>query len=449
MVIELKKAILTSFSILCLSLILFVMECKISVSASPLTIKVPQDYSTIQEAINHANPGDTIFVYSGTYPENVVINKSVSLVGENRDSTIINGGGTGSVIDVVSSYVSIQGFTIMNSGSGPLDSGISIGLFRSNNISNNKIVNNNYGISLYFSTNNMVSGNDINSNSNYGIYLYNSNNNLIYHNNFNNILQASSNFINVWDYEGEGNYWSNYTGQDLNGDGIGDTSYTISTYNKDKYPLMGMFSDFNVTFKRETYYVTFVSNSTISDFRFEVGNETGNKIVRFNATGKESTIGFSRVTIPTELMSYPFIVLVGEEQVIPTLYDVSSGTHAILYFTYIHSNCTITIISSETLHLYNELLDNYTKLQIDLGTLNAAYYNLLNHYSVLLGNYSQLQESYQELNNSYQEHLLDYSENVHNIQNLMYIFAATTAIFIIATIYLSKTRAHTLSYARF
>jgi parallel beta-helix repeat protein len=453
MVIGLRKAILTSFSILCLSLILFVMECKISVSASPSTIEVPKDYSTIQGAINHANPGDTIFVHSGTYHENVVINKSVSLVGENRDSTIINGSGTGNVISVVVvSNISINGFTITNSGNVPLNSGISIQLSNGNDISNNKIVNNNYGISLTLSGNNVVSDNAIYSNYNYGIYLYSSSNNIIYHNNFfNNTQQASSDSINVWSYDGEGNYWSDYKGLDLNGDGIGDTSYVIgrSTYNEDKYPLMGMFSDFSVTLKRETYHVNFVSNSTISDFRFEVGNETGNKIIRFNATGKESTIGFSRVTIPTELMSYPFIVLVGEEQVIPTLYDVSSGTHAILCFTYIHSNYTITIISSETLHLYNELLGNYTKLQIDLNTLNATYRDLLNNYSVLSSNYSQLKGSYQELNNSYQEHLLGYSESVHNIQNLTYIFAALTAIFIMTTIYLSKTRAHTLSDARF
>lgn len=451
MVIELKKAILTSFSILCLLLILFVMECKISVSANPPIIDVPGNYLTIQEAINYANSGDTIFVHNGTYYENVVINKNVSLVGENRDSTIINGRGTGNVITVASNYISIHGFTIMNSGVSPDDSGISIERSKDSDINHNKIVNNNNGISLYFSRNNMVSDNDINSNSNCGIYLWSSPNNIIYHNNFmNNTQQASSDSINVWNSDGEGNYWSDYTGLDLNGDGIGDTSYAISAYNKDTYPLMGMFSDFNVTLKKETtYHVTFVSNSTISDFRFEVGNETGNKIIRFNATGKESTIGFSRVTIPTGLMSYPFIVLVGEEQVIPTLYDVSTGTHAHLYFTYIHSNYTITIISSETLHLYNELLDKYTKLQIDLNTLNVTYYDLLNNYSVLSGNYSQLQESYQELNNSYQEYLLDYSENVHNIRNLTYIFAAITAIFIITTFYLSKTRAHTLSYARF
>lgn len=48
-------------------------------------------YFSIQEAINNADHGDTIFVSSGTCYENVVVNKTVSLIGEDVSSTIING----------------------------------------------------------------------------------------------------------------------------------------------------------------------------------------------------------------------------------------------------------------------------------------------------------------------------------------------------------------------
>ena len=57
----------------------------------------PNNYTTIQAAINDANTGDTIFVFndSSPYKENIVIRKSVNLVGENRFSTVINGSGSG------------------------------------------------------------------------------------------------------------------------------------------------------------------------------------------------------------------------------------------------------------------------------------------------------------------------------------------------------------------
>jgi len=520
-------------------------------------------YENITSALEHAIDGDTIFVRSGTYYENVAVNKSVSLIGEHRNSTIVDGNGNGSVVSITIDNVSMEGFTIMRSGIGLYDSGIFVEHSSGNDISNN-IIRNNYdgislysssgnvvsgntirnnydGISLYSSSGNVVSGNTITSNNegmrlyyyssgnvvsgntitsnNEGISLYSSSgnvvsgntirnnydgislyyyssgnvvsgntitsnnegmylafysaNNTIYCNNFNNTHQVWSDSVNVWDNGKEGNYWSNYTGEDLNGDRIGDDPHIIDVKNQDNYPLMGMFSDFTVALERETYHVTTICNSTISNFRFEIGPETGNKIIRFNVTGKDSAVGFCRVKIPTELMNYTFIVLVDAEEIVPTLLDGSNETYVFLCFTYSHGSHAIVMISSKILYIYNEILDKYVKLRIDLYDLNATYHDLLNNYSVVLGNYSQLQKGYLELridlydlnatyhdllnnysvvlgnysqlqkgylelNHSYQEHLSDYSQYVHNIRNLMYIFAATTAIFIITTIYLSK-----------
>ena len=520
--IKLKKTISTLFVILHLLSILFLISCEIPVKASPTTWTVdddkPADFKKIQDAINNASSGDTIFVRKGIYYENVVINKSVSLVGEDMDSTIVYGSENGSVISIVASDVNFTGFTVKKSGTKADDSAIriehssgvvitynkitenakGIGLFSSSNnvissntifynefgvhffssnnnvISGNVISNNYYGIYLAYSSgdvfsgntifynevygvhffssnNNVISGNVISNNYDRGVYLTFSSNNIFYHNSFNNTNQVISDSTNFWNYDGEGNYWSdyNFTGGDLNNDGIGDKPYVINENNQDNCPLMGVFSVFNISFKREIYHVSVISNSTISDFGFKIGAETGNKIVSFNAGGKEGTVGFCRVMIPTEFMDYPFIVLIDEEAVIPTLLGISNETYSYLYLTYIHSSRNITIISSETLHLYSELLNQYVRLQMDLYDLNVTYYallnnyyDLLNNYSILLGNYSQLQRSSSALNSSYQEHLLEYSENVHNLQNLMYIFAGTTAIFIITTIYLSK-RAHT------
>jgi parallel beta-helix repeat protein len=86
----------------------------VKTSPSPTTIIVPDDYLTIQEAINNANERDTIFVRNGTYHEHVLVDKTVSLTGENKNTTIIDGNQAGTVVTVTADNVSINGFTIQN-----------------------------------------------------------------------------------------------------------------------------------------------------------------------------------------------------------------------------------------------------------------------------------------------------------------------------------------------
>ncbi|MCD6240404.1 hypothetical protein J7K27_02620 [Candidatus Bathyarchaeota archaeon] len=59
---------------------------------------VPDDYPTIQEAINAANMGDTIYVRSGVYYEKLILNKTVNLIGENKETTVIDANYGGTVI---------------------------------------------------------------------------------------------------------------------------------------------------------------------------------------------------------------------------------------------------------------------------------------------------------------------------------------------------------------
>jgi parallel beta-helix repeat protein len=142
------------------------------------TITVPDDYPKIQEAIDNANNGDTIFVRNGTYRENIVVNKTISLIGENRETTIIDGNKTGNVVLVEADGVTIQSFKIRNSGSSWYESGIHLGGVIDNAIKDDLIINNSFGIRLSYSSCNDISGNWITANTNDGIRLecYSSNN---------------------------------------------------------------------------------------------------------------------------------------------------------------------------------------------------------------------------------------------------------------------------------
>jgi len=121
------------------------------------------DYTRIQDAINDANSGDTVFVYNGTYYENVVVDKTIDLIGEDKDTTIVDGGGSGDVIYASADNISIRGFTIQNSGKGSNECGIYIFGSTMNTISKNILENNECGISVFDCREIIVSENTVSS----------------------------------------------------------------------------------------------------------------------------------------------------------------------------------------------------------------------------------------------------------------------------------------------
>ena len=138
------------FVILILSVGIHLFE---HVRAEPAVLTVPDDFYTIQEAINNAIDGDTIFVKAGTYYEHVIVNKSISLQGEDVSTTIIDGNDTGHVVYIVRNDVNITGFTIRNSGhASAWSAGIRLDSAPDSQIHSNNITGNNYGVLLYSSS---------------------------------------------------------------------------------------------------------------------------------------------------------------------------------------------------------------------------------------------------------------------------------------------------------
>lgn len=253
-------------------------------------------YKTIHEGIDAASANDTVYVFSGIYNENVVITKDLILVGENKETTFIDGGGNGHVLyahDINESgiYVNISNFTVRDAGGSGFDCiafsyvtsgviaeskilnsqegegisldhcnavvihdniitncaviGVNLIASEQNTIENNIIQNNQKGIQLgSFSINNHITSNTIWDNSVYGIYVVQSSTNVFSLNDFNgdgasgNSQNAKDSSTNAWSSNGQGNYWMDYNKYDNNSDGIGDTPYPIpGGTNVDQYPL--------------------------------------------------------------------------------------------------------------------------------------------------------------------------------------------------------------------
>jgi hypothetical protein len=83
-------------------------------------------YRYIGDGIQHAMDGDLIYVFSGVYSENLFINKSISLWGQQQNTTIIDGQNYGSVITITCENVHLRSFTIRNSGGYQKDAGVTI-----------------------------------------------------------------------------------------------------------------------------------------------------------------------------------------------------------------------------------------------------------------------------------------------------------------------------------
>jgi parallel beta-helix repeat protein len=197
------------------------------------TIYVPDNITTIQEAVDLAMEGNTIVVKDGIYSENIFVGKPLTIKSENgADATIIQAANSNNPIFYLlnADYVNISGFTINGatesvgiylgrsdncniSNLNATDNQHGIYLSRSNNntLINNTINSNNQtGISLHFSKNNTLANNTVSNSEEEGICLYSSTNNTICNNNLNynevSIKLESSN-KNILTMNTNLNYW--------------------------------------------------------------------------------------------------------------------------------------------------------------------------------------------------------------------------------------------------
>ena len=185
----------------------------------------PGNYSKIQLAIDASSPGDTVFVYSGTYDEDVGVYKSLDLIGENKYTTKIRGSGASDAVVVTEDWVNVTGFTVENSGTMLGESGMRLFFVQNCYVANIIASNNERGISVWESQNNIIHNNTVTSNR-IGIYVQNSPNIRITHN------AASDNGVGIYL---ERAYDTTITNNTLSGNGDGivhfNSSYTVMANN--------------------------------------------------------------------------------------------------------------------------------------------------------------------------------------------------------------------------
>ncbi|MEM2105275.1 MAG: hypothetical protein QXV21_02235 [Candidatus Bathyarchaeia archaeon] len=331
-------------------------------------IRVPTDYPNITYALINCADGDTIIVEPGIYYESLIqVNKTVHIVGVNRENTVIDGGGTTAFIFKINvGNVVIENFTCRNTDLFYLDVAairvynvtnvtirdmiftnvyVGVQLIRSNftNLMFNQFLNTKYcGINIKtVSCNSSLFGNTFENITAVVISDVDSQFTKIYHNNFVNATLPFPSTTVFFDdgYPSGGNYWSDYVAQDMyngpyqnvtGGDGILDVGYPSGDYSWDRYPLANPFLKIVITVGLKDFDVFVSANATLISYEFSVSAKTLTLTLESFEDGNCSC----RVVIPKSLLSCDSLnewVVLLDDEVLPYL-PYEDGEFTYLYF---------------------------------------------------------------------------------------------------------------------
>ena len=258
------------------------------------------DFTSIQAAVDEASAGDTIEVRSGTYVENVDVNKRLTLIGDGADVVTVQ---SGDILDhafeVTADYVNISGFKVTGTGTTyETKAGFYLGGADHCNISNNDASDNHYGIYLESSSDNTLTNNNASKNH-YGIQLkHSSNNNTLSKNTIsgNTVLEnTTSSYDNGIYLESSSNNTltentasENHVGISLlsssnntllNNNASSNNNYGIYLYNSSDNTLMNNNASSN---KDYGIYLSESSNDTLSKNTASSNNDDGIKLYNSN-----------------------------------------------------------------------------------------------------------------------------------------------------------------------
>jgi len=220
--------------LLLLSILIFLIPG--SATGALISVGEEGNFSDITSALTFAKPGDTIIVNSGIYAENILIDKSVNIIGNDSGQGVpkIESSNGDAAVKINADYVLFSDLTV----SGSADSGITV-MGRNITIAGCDIQSTPSGIRVSNSFNATIRENTIRGHE-IGLFIDESEDCRVFLNDFENSVNARSLCPGVEWYSPEmdyfyknnnftsflGNYWNDYSGVDESGDGIGDAAYT-------------------------------------------------------------------------------------------------------------------------------------------------------------------------------------------------------------------------------
>nr|WP_321496323.1 PGF-pre-PGF domain-containing protein [uncultured Methanolobus sp.] len=338
------------------------------------------DFTTIQAAINDASQGDTIIVGDGTYNENVVVNKSVTLRSENgAASTNVNASDSSEhAFNLTVNNVTIDGFNVTGV-TGFEMAGIYLGYSNNSIVTNNIVNDNNFGIVLDNSENNTLSNNIANNSSYYGIYLSSSSHNTlddndIYNNYYGIRLSSSSDYNTLTDNVAMNNtrygmYFSSSNNNTLTGN---DASYN------EQYGMYFTSSDNNTLTDNVASYNTYTSlapDSVSLDFVIEpidIGSGAGTGIYIGNSDNNVLTGNVANYNEGSSLV----LSSINPNAVSPNV--EMSSLYSCGFSLSGSENTTLTgntAIGNEDYAFYSRTSSNCTvdNLEIDTGSMELSF----------------------------------------------------------------------------
>jgi len=462
-------------------------------------------FQNISSALKYASSSDIIYVHNGTYYEHLIIDKTVSLIGENRSTTIVDGSTTGTVVNICTNSVRMDGFTVQNGYYGIyLNSSKStiirntiksnfFGIYSSysndNNLSESVIESNYYGIYLWASSRNIICENTLNDNDHgidlwensnniitknvakdngaYGIYAYHSHTNTISENTFNN-----SGYGIVLDRSNGNEVVLNVVANNADGVFVYDSRNNLVRGNMITAHhrwLMGRGMLIGGYLISEHYYNNTICDNIIRNNRFGIqlyqyanynwiyhnsfiNNQIQANIDEFTSNntwdnGYPSGGNYWDDYNGTDLCSGPYQNETGYDWIGDSQYTIDQNNRDKypLMYPFVPEMEEIRIA-------YRNLLFKYAELHSDFDSLNSTLYKLLDNITNLQENYdslsttiTNLQEQINSLNSTLQTSIRELQEKYNSLINQTNSILNVMYIFITTTAILIIT---TVYFAR-